>query len=76
MQTVSEIIKACGGPAKIAQASKGVLKKDAVYKWPTIGVPDRHWKLLMKLAPEVSAQMLFDANVKARKVPAKARAAA
>lgn len=75
MQTVSDIIKACGGPAKIAAASKGVLKKDAVYKWPTIGVPDRHWKLLMKLAPDLTAQALFDANVKARKEPGRARAA-
>lgn len=66
MRTVSDIIKDCGGAARIAEASGGAIKKDAVYKWPTIGVPDRHWPLLRKLT-NVTPQELYEANVAARR---------
>jgi hypothetical protein len=64
-RTVTEIIKAAGGPAKIAGASCGAISADAVYKWPKIGIPDRHWPLVMPLARASAAEMLA-ANVEAR----------
>ncbi|MGH6861672.1 MAG: carph-isopro domain-containing protein [Phyllobacterium sp.] len=63
--TISEIIKAAGGATAIATASAGAIKKDAVYKWPSIGIPDRHWSVIMQLAP-VSPEQLYAANVLAR----------
>lgn len=65
MRTIAEIIKAAGGPGAIADASAGTVKKDAVYKWPTIGIQDRHWHLLMGLT-EVTAEELFQANLAVR----------
>ena len=64
--TLDEIIKLAGGPAKIADESAGAIKADAVYKWPKIGIPDRHWPIIVKLAPDVTPQMLFEANLAAR----------
>jgi hypothetical protein len=63
--TVDEIIKAAGGPKQIAENSDGSINRDAVYKWPSIGIPDRHWPVLIKLAG-VTPQQLFDANRDAR----------
>lgn len=71
--TISKIIKASGGAAVIADASGGAIKKDAVYKWPAIGIPDRHWPILINLAG-VTAQELYLANVAAR-TPLEERAA-
>lgn len=65
--TVKEIISKAGGPKAVAEALGGSVKVDAVYKWPSIGIPDRHWPKLIELAG-VSAQELFDANVAARAV--------
>ena len=65
MRTLAEIIKAAGGPVAIADASNGLISKDAVYKWPTIGIPDRHWPMLMGLTT-VSPDELFSANQVAR----------
>lgn len=65
MRTVAQIIQDAGGATAIADASNGVIKKDAVYKWPTIGIQDRHWPLLMSLT-RVSADELFSANQAAR----------
>ena len=67
--TVSQIIKMAGGAEAIAEASDGAFKKDAVYKWPSIGVPDRHWKILMDRAGVTEAQ-LYAANLAAREVAA------
>lgn len=64
-RTISDIIKAAGGPAKVADASSGVVSVDAVYKWPKIGIPDRHWPLVMPLAG-ASAEEMLAANVAAR----------
>lgn len=63
--TIPQIIKKAGGAAAIADASDGAIKKDAVYKWPAIGIPDRHWSILIDRAG-VSAEQLFSANVAAR----------
>ncbi|WP_415279280.1 carph-isopro domain-containing protein [Brucella sp. BZ] len=70
--SVTQIIELAGGAAVIADASKGRIKKDAVYKWPNIGIPDRHWPIIIKLA-EVSPDDLFFANCKARRVPSPKR---
>lgn len=65
MRTISDIIKAAGGPRGIAEASGGSVKKDAVYKWASIGVPDRHWPLLIERAGATPDE-LFEANRTAR----------
>lgn len=67
--TIAEIIKKAGGPAAIAEASLGAIKKDAVYKWPSIGVPDRHWPILIERAG-VTAEQLYSANLAARGIAA------
>lgn len=65
MRTITEIIKAAGGPRGVSDASDGAVKKDAVYKWPGIGVPDRHWPLLIELAGATPDE-LYQANLAAR----------
>lgn len=65
MRTVAQIIKDAGGAGAIAEASNGTVKKDAVYKWPVIGIQDRHWPLLMSLT-QVTADELLAANLAAR----------
>lgn len=69
--TVDEIIKEAGGPKAIAEHSDGAIKADAVYKWPAIGIPDRHWPTIIKLAG-VTPQQLFEANIVARTEPERA----
>lgn len=64
-KTVRKIIEDAGGPAAIAAASDGTVKIDAIYKWPQIGIPDRHWPLVMPLAG-ASADEMLAANVAAR----------
>lgn len=68
-KTIAQIIKDAGGPAAIAEASGGAIKKDAVYKWPSIGVPDRHWPILIEKAG-VTPEQLYAANLAARGVAA------
>ena len=65
MRTISEIIKAAGGARAIHEASGGTFKTDAVYKWSEIGIPDRHWPLLIELAGATPDE-LFEANRAAR----------
>jgi hypothetical protein len=64
-KSIPEIIKAAGGAKAIHEASNGAVTRDAVYKWPSIGIPDRHWVLLMSLT-ETSAEELHLANRLAR----------
>lgn len=64
-KTVRDIIRDAGGPQALADASKGVITVDAVYKWQTIGIPDRHWPLVMPLSG-ATADELLAANVRAR----------
>lgn len=73
MRTISEIIKAAGGAGTIAAASDGGVSAEAVYKWPKIGIPDRHWPLVMPMANATAAEMLA-ANMEARHVPPLSRA--
>lgn len=69
MRTVAEIIKDAGGARAIADASvgsiAGAIKPDAVYKWPSIGIPDRHWPTIIGLTG-CTPKELYDANVAAR----------
>jgi hypothetical protein len=64
-RTVREIIEAAGGPIAIAAASEGSVTAEAVYKWPRIGIPDRHWTFILPLARATADEMLA-ANVAAR----------
>lgn len=64
-RTIREIIKDAGGPAAIAKAADGSITVDAIYKWPQIGIPDRHWPIVMPLASATAEEMLA-ANVAAR----------
>lgn len=64
-RTVSDIIQSAGGPRAISNASEGQVTIDAVYKWPKIGIPDRHWPVVMPLA-RASAHEMLTANVLAR----------
>lgn len=70
-RTIREIIKAAGGPMAIAAASDGSVTVDAVYKWPQIGIPDRHWTFILPLAGATADEMLA-ANVAARAETAEA----
>ncbi|KKK64332.1 hypothetical protein LCGC14_2985250, partial [marine sediment metagenome] len=46
---ITEIIETAGGVETVAQATE--LTTDAVRrKWPKIGIPDRHWGVLIKLS--------------------------
>lgn len=65
MRTISDIIKEAGGARAIEAASDGRIKSDAVYKWATNGIPDRHWPTIMALTP-VTTDELFAANRTAR----------
>lgn len=68
MREIKQIISDAGGAAAIAATSGGAFKIDAVYKWPDIGIPDRHWPLIIKLASS-SPEELYAANVNARSAP-------
>lgn len=61
MRTISEIIKDAGGARVIADASDGAIQRDAVYKWPGSGIPDRHWSVLIDLAGATPDE-LYEAN--------------
>lgn len=76
MRNIKDIIKAAGGARAISEASgpaddagKRPLTYDAVYKWTTIGIPDRHWPLVMSLT-ETTPDELYSANIAAREVAA------
>jgi hypothetical protein len=76
MRNIPDIIKDAGGARKIHEASgpiddkgKRPLTYDAVYKWATNGIPDRHWPLLMSLT-ETSAEELHAANCAIRETAA------
>ncbi len=69
--TVANIIERAGGAAAIARACSALgvkLKKDAVYKWPAIGIPDRHWPIIIGLAC-CDVLALYKANCAARGQP-------
>lgn len=71
-QTVSDLIKAAGGPANIQAELDRVgsaLTRDAIYKWQKTGIPDRYWFVIIALA-NCSPDQLYRANCQARGIPA------
>ena len=81
MRDLKKIIRDAGGPKAISGASQETdwpIASKSVYDWPQIGVPDRHWPILIELARATLSE-LFEANRKARAARPKsspARAAA
>lgn len=65
MRTIADIIKDAGGAVSIAEASRGRITAQAIYKWPKIGIPDRHWPIVLPLAKATAEEMLA-ANLLAR----------
>ncbi|WP_454629627.1 GIY-YIG nuclease family protein [Bradyrhizobium cenepequi] len=59
--TISDIIWAAGGPARISEASRSEISVDAIHKWRRNGIRDWHWALLMSLC-DVSVKQLYRAN--------------
>ena len=75
MRTISQIIEACGGIAKIAEASNGNLSDWAVRKWPANGIPEKNWAMLRSLT-EIDLDELHHANEDARAARAASEQAA
>jgi hypothetical protein len=82
METITDIIAAAGGAEVIAaklpkkvnkRTGEKVDRASAVYKWKKLGIPERHWPLLLKLSDEITVDALFAANRRARgeKIPRK-----
>lgn len=68
MRTISELIKAAGGAKAISEAIAdrgGKVEPDSIYKWPTIGIQDRHWPVFIEKAAATPSE-LFEANRAAR----------
>lgn len=70
---VSDIIDEAG-VERIIAASRHKLSRWALYKWPRIGIPEKHWPLVIELTGR-SPNELHDANERARAMAA-TRAAA
>lgn len=69
---IAEIIKDAGGATALGRAfhAAGVkLGRDAVYKWVSTGIPDRHWPTIIALSGH-SAEVIYRANCHARGVDA------
>jgi hypothetical protein len=64
-RTIPELIEGAGGPAAIVRALDNAISVEAVYKWPKIGIPDRHWPVLIPMALSDAEEMMA-ANIKAR----------
>lgn len=67
---IAEIIKDAGGATAIGRAfhAAGVkLGRDAVYKWASTGIPDRHWPTIIAITGH-QPEVLFLANCHARGV--------
>ena len=62
-RSISELIEEAGGASKVSTALK--VSPDAVYKWRDIGIPDRHWPVILPLTG-ASADELLAANISAR----------
>lgn len=74
---VQKIVQRAGGAILIASSIEAEtgdrFTAGAVYKWAKIGIPDRYWPLLIRLA-DASADELMAANVEVRTVDAGAAA--
>lgn len=66
--TIPDLIKRAGGATAIQRGSRGEVSAAAVYKWPKIGIPDRHWPLIISLTG-ATADELLSANQIARATP-------
>lgn len=64
-RTIKGIIEAAGGADAIAAALGGSLTSGAVYKWVRIGIPDRHWPVILAMASATADEMMA-ANIAAR----------
>lgn len=62
--SIKAIIEQAGGPSAVAAAIDQI-SEAAVYKWPKIGIPDRHWPKLIELSG-VTVEQLYAANRAAR----------
>ena len=63
---IFDVIKRCGGPLKIKDESAGTIESDRTpYKWPRVGIPERHWSLITRLSG-VEAPELHELNERAR----------
>lgn len=76
MRTLNEIIVDCGGPSQIERAAgqdprtkRPRLSHWAVRKWPSNGIPERHWPLVQQLSG-ASVEELYGANRLAREAAA------
>ena len=69
-----EIIEAAGGPAKIAPEVE--LSESAIRKWVQIGIPDRHWAMLIEMGGgQFDERDIYRANCEAPgRVPKEAAA--
>ena len=70
--TISQIIRAAGGARAIvaAMAKDGtIMTRWAVYRWSRHGIPDTHWRIIMRLAPGVDESMIYRANEALRRAP-------
>jgi len=60
-EEISALIERCGGPDAIVQASADagnkVTDRSTVYKWSRIGVPEKHWGLLIELSGATPNQL-------------------
>lgn len=71
IRTVREIVSDAGGPERISAASLKLEKKrriteKGVYSWHRIGIPQKHWPLIMPLAG-TNERELFAANIRLSK---------
>lgn len=65
MRTINELIRDAGGAEAVSAATNGQISRDAVYKWPGNGIPDRHWGVIIRLAQSSPSEM-YAANCSVR----------
>ncbi|UIK04883.1 hypothetical protein [Neorhizobium galegae] len=66
--SIRDVIKVAGGPAAVQaelERRGHDLTRDAIYKWPKTGVPDRYWDALIQLT-DLGPKELYRANCAAR----------
>lgn len=68
MMTIRDIVKLCGGAEAVASSiasSMGRAEKrftsNAVYKWYSNGIPERHWSVIRRMSG-VQAEQIHAAN--------------
>lgn len=61
---VRSLIKNCGGPAKVAEATQETaypVTVEAVFKWYRNGIPEDHWPVVMALGG-CTLEQIYNAN--------------